>query len=111
MFFFFKQKTAYEIQFGDWSSGVCSSDLVPSPVSQSWTSTGLLEVANGLRLNSTLTVTFLPARFLGTRHEYEQVPPQPNSRLPLATVLPAWTIVNVGLGGWNRKPSPFWKLE
>src|ERR1022692_2268517 len=26
-FFFFKQKTAYEIQ-GDWSSDVCSSDLV-----------------------------------------------------------------------------------
>src|SRR5205807_3581233 len=25
-FFFFKQKTAYEIQ-GDWSSDVCSSDL------------------------------------------------------------------------------------
>ncbi len=26
-FFFFKQKTAYEMQFGDWSSDVCSSDL------------------------------------------------------------------------------------
>ena len=27
MFFFFKQKTAYEIGTGDWSSDVCSSDL------------------------------------------------------------------------------------
>jgi len=26
-FFFFKQKTAYEIQIRDWSSDVCSSDL------------------------------------------------------------------------------------
>jgi len=26
-FFFFKQKTAYEIRSGDWSSDVCSSDL------------------------------------------------------------------------------------
>src|SRR5216117_2716248 len=26
-FFFFKQKTAYEIRKGDWSSDVCSSDL------------------------------------------------------------------------------------
>src|SRR5213079_2683564 len=26
-FFFFKQKTAYEITTGDWSSDVCSSDL------------------------------------------------------------------------------------
>jgi hypothetical protein len=25
--FFFKQKTAYEINVGDWSSDVCSSDL------------------------------------------------------------------------------------
>ena len=28
--FFFKQKTAYEIGTGDWSSDVCSSDLVIS---------------------------------------------------------------------------------
>src|SRR5216117_4579581 len=28
-FFFFKQKTAYEIRKGDWSSDVCSSDLHP----------------------------------------------------------------------------------
>ena len=27
-FFFFKQKTAYEILTCDWSSDVCSSDLV-----------------------------------------------------------------------------------
>src|ERR1043165_5684250 len=27
MFFFFKQKTAYEIRPRDWSSDVCSSDL------------------------------------------------------------------------------------
>src|ERR1051325_3453358 len=25
---FFKQKTAYEITYGDWSSDVCSSDLL-----------------------------------------------------------------------------------
>ena len=28
VFFFFKQKTAYEIGTGDWSSDVCSSDLL-----------------------------------------------------------------------------------
>src|SRR3546814_12366726 len=27
LFFFFKQKTAYEMRIGDWSSDVCSSDL------------------------------------------------------------------------------------
>src|SRR3546814_4499793 len=29
MFFFFKQKTAYEMRISDWSSDVCSSDLEP----------------------------------------------------------------------------------
>ena len=31
MFFFFKQKTAYEIVSRDWSSDVCSSDLAAVP--------------------------------------------------------------------------------
>src|SRR3546814_11173433 len=30
--FFFKQKTAYEMRISDWSSDVCSSDLVAQPV-------------------------------------------------------------------------------
>src|SRR3546814_10055714 len=29
VFFFFKQKTAYEWRISDWSSDVCSSDLGP----------------------------------------------------------------------------------
>src|SRR3546814_3219353 len=31
-FFFFKQKTAYEMRISDWSSDVCSSDLIGGPV-------------------------------------------------------------------------------
>src|SRR3546814_4401339 len=30
-FFFFKQKTAYEMRISDWSSDVCSSDLSRRP--------------------------------------------------------------------------------
>src|SRR3546814_2865530 len=30
-FFFFKQKTAYEMRISDWSSDVCSSDLSVDP--------------------------------------------------------------------------------
>src|SRR3546814_8725080 len=30
LFFFFKQKTAYEMRISDWSSDVCSSDLLLS---------------------------------------------------------------------------------
>src|SRR3546814_10610099 len=33
-FFFFKQKTAYEMRISDWSSDVCSSDLVRCHVQQ-----------------------------------------------------------------------------
>src|SRR3546814_6836846 len=33
LFFFFKQKTAYEMRISDWSSDVCSSDLrIDQPV-------------------------------------------------------------------------------
>src|SRR3546814_3440738 len=31
VFFFFKQKTAYEMRISDWSSDVCSSDLAALP--------------------------------------------------------------------------------
>src|SRR3546814_7026552 len=42
LFFFFKQKTAYEMRISDWSSDVCSSDLLP-PLRVA----GLLEAARG----------------------------------------------------------------
>src|SRR3546814_17040193 len=32
LFFFFKQKTAYEMRISDWSSDVCSSDLIDGPL-------------------------------------------------------------------------------
>src|SRR3546814_6089106 len=40
-FFFFKQKTAYEMRISDWSSDVCSSDLFPldrkaAPLLRGW---------------------------------------------------------------------------
>src|SRR3546814_843251 len=34
LFFFFKQKTAYEMRISDWSSDVCSSDLLAAPSSK-----------------------------------------------------------------------------
>src|SRR3546814_5486494 len=35
-FFFFKQKTAYEMRISDWSSDVCSSDLELLPPVLQW---------------------------------------------------------------------------
>src|SRR3546814_4164293 len=36
VFFFFKQKTAYEVRISDWSSDVCSSDLLDHFEGRSW---------------------------------------------------------------------------
>src|SRR3546814_4015085 len=41
LFFFFKQKTAYEMRISDWSSDVCSSDLA------TWGATEGLKTATG----------------------------------------------------------------
>src|SRR3546814_11031216 len=35
-FFFFKQKTAYEMRISDWSSDVCSSDLAITSIETSY---------------------------------------------------------------------------
>src|SRR3546814_20883889 len=35
LFFFFKQKTSYEMRISDWSSDLCSSDLFLLAISQS----------------------------------------------------------------------------
>src|SRR3546814_7094929 len=36
LFFFFKQKTAYEMRISDWSSDVCSSDFSFSKLISAW---------------------------------------------------------------------------
>src|SRR3546814_5747128 len=47
MFFFFKQKTAYEMRISDWSSDVCSSDLIATATASygyGWSMNALHEV-------------------------------------------------------------------
>src|SRR3546814_3710181 len=56
-FFFFKQKTAYEMRISDWSSDVCSSDLlwslnkvdIRAPVSASAWPVARIELQHGER--------------------------------------------------------------
>src|SRR3546814_290115 len=47
-FFFFKQKTAYEMRISDWSSDVCSSDLAAWSVSADCT-TGYRHISQAWR--------------------------------------------------------------
>src|SRR3546814_2290908 len=44
VFFFFKQKTAYEMRISDWSSDVCSSDLIKGAIARNPIATFSLEV-------------------------------------------------------------------
>src|SRR3546814_16059556 len=50
-FFFFKQKTAYEMRISDWSSDVCSSDLASNLITLD--DTGVLDAAGNTGLGST----------------------------------------------------------
>src|SRR3546814_20921319 len=61
MFFFFRQKTAYEMRISDWSSDVCSSDL------------GLIEKAKDLLLDR-LDDTLEPlARVIGGKAVWDEM--------------------------------------
>src|SRR3546814_4312088 len=51
IFFFLKQKTAYELRISDWSSDVCSSDLCRSP---SLGGSSVLEVSGSTQLAETI---------------------------------------------------------
>src|SRR3546814_1579777 len=55
--FFFKQKTAYEMRISDWSSDVCSSDLL-----------GELLVELLLKLGAGHRLVLAMAMMLGNRH-------------------------------------------
>src|SRR3546814_5276887 len=50
-FFFFKQKTAYEMRISDWSSDVCSSDLMTAARTDIDASVGYYGVAIDQMLN------------------------------------------------------------
>src|SRR3546814_1821857 len=55
LFFFFKQKTAYEMRISDWSSDVCSSDLVQQ------------KTLNLQQANAALELLYQSSRSLATR--------------------------------------------
>src|SRR3546814_9764138 len=46
-FFFFKQKTAYEMRISDWSSDVCSSDLGTSKFTTQRREADLVKILSG----------------------------------------------------------------
>src|SRR3546814_11166915 len=60
-FFFFKQKTAYEMRISDWSSDVCSSDLATAIIAA-----GILTFGDALKvLDRKIVLTIVMALALG----------------------------------------------
>src|SRR3546814_8772776 len=53
VFFFFKQKTAYEMRISDWSSDVCSSDLTVTCTKKLWK---VLPAGAGYQFDPTILV-------------------------------------------------------
>src|SRR3546814_1694292 len=51
VFFFFKQKTAYDMRISDWSSDVCSSDLPKKP--SKWIPLSIMAWRQGCRHGAT----------------------------------------------------------
>src|SRR3546814_4711334 len=54
LFFFFKQKTAYEMRISDWSSDVCSSDLLIDEERVTVTEKGFLDSLETITANIAL---------------------------------------------------------
>src|SRR3546814_5013192 len=65
-FFFFKQKTAYEMRISDWSSDVCSSDLAWLGLVFSWAAlVRWSEIAGGLTLPGLMLYAGCICRVIG----------------------------------------------
>src|SRR3546814_4334347 len=64
LFFFFKQKTAYEVRISDWSSDVCSSDLLVcnmhEEIDEAFPLTGQPVSSGGRKWTSTSCTTVRP---------------------------------------------------
>src|SRR3546814_5339608 len=66
VFFFFKQKTAYDMRISDWSSDVCSSDLC-------WSS--IVTQSQPARLFwQSMVVSISPLAWLQCHHSIRQAP-------------------------------------
>ena len=85
-----------------YPSSFLSDGLTNSPVDISIVA-GLASTSNGPTLTIGIAVTS-PVTSLGTRHEYEQVPPQPYSNWPVVITLPFESRIST-FGGCARPRS------
>src|SRR3546814_8502869 len=82
LFFFFKQKTAYEMRISDWSSDVCSSDLAARTVTPSGESRRLMSARTRAVMPTEVAVMIAPMNRAGTRVVIESNDASPNMIVP-----------------------------
>src|SRR3546814_7099544 len=99
LFFFFKQKTAYDMRISDWSSDVCSSDLesrLDSPLTTA-------AIARRLEISvRTLELLFRQALDIGPGTHYLRLRLQAARRLLLDTQL-SMQAVEIGSASWSGR--------
>src|SRR3546814_11272405 len=108
VFFFFKQKTAYEMRISDWSSDVCSSDLLKIKIFADGADLdGMKAMAakpwiKGLTTNPTLMrkagITDYAAF---ARRVLDAIPDKPTSFEVFADNAEAMTAQGRAIGGWG----------
>src|SRR3546814_3351888 len=92
-FFFFKQKTAYEMRISDWSSDVCSSDLMGAAL--------MVKVLDDLH-------AFAPEPQPGTGATYAAKIDKSEARLDFLT---SAVQVERQIRAFNPMPGAFFELE
>src|SRR3546814_7281646 len=96
--FFFKQKTAYEMRISDWSSDVCSSDLIAStvfPVGTSFSEIiGMIKDPAGPPKQRIRSGRFAPQENTST-HEHRELYTAPLDPARLSVPIPEPVILKV----------------
>src|SRR3546814_3063690 len=93
LFFFFKQKTAYEMRISDWSSDVCSSDL--SDVAICWPRNSKREIsAPAVARASEMTLMAASIRDIAAAAEAAELTAT-EAMLSAPAVKPAWPAARV----------------
>src|SRR3546814_3148606 len=95
-FFFFKQKTAYEMRISDWSSDVCSSDLLlegESGSMQPGAAFSEVEISGLTADSRRVAAGYLFAALPGTRADGRAFIPQAIDKGAAAVLAPAGTLL------------------
>src|SRR3546814_1253 len=98
--FFFKQKTAYEMRISDWSSDVCSSDLLTAGYILVFsTIIAFVVVPTVILFTGLISIWPLDRR---DRREVDRISVQTFVRLVAAIIL-----FSLVLGGWDKQHRPY----